>query len=149
MKNKSFDIIPINFRLKCLMDIEAAIQVPDKGFFVRNANSIRLCYSVDKNIKYINLPTRETAADFLTRHGIIHSYAILKDEVKLYGKTIITIAGPKGVPVQMERLLPVMWEEIQLNAAQVQSFAALHELEMKSKTMGLVVNMITNYLKTA
>jgi hypothetical protein len=149
MKNKSFDIIPINFRLKCLMDIEAAIQIPDKGFFVRNENSIRLSYSVDKQIKYINLPTHEAAADFLTKRGIIHGYAIIKDEVKMYCKTLITIEGPKGQPVQMERLLPVKWEEIHLNAAQVQSFAALHELEMKSRTMGLVVNMITDYLKTA
>lgn len=154
MKTKRhFNITPITFKLKCLMDIEAGITIPPKGFFIRNAASMRLCYSISNKIQYIHLTTQEQAANFLRKHGIIDSYAIINDEVKMYGKTLITITGEKGQPIQMERLLPICWEDIHLNAAQVQSFAAIHEYEKAGRTIGRIkgkiINMATNYLKTA
>lgn len=154
MKSKSsVKIISVGFKLKCLTDIEAAISLPAKGFFVRNATSMRLCYNVSSKIKYIHLTTPEMAAKFLRKHGIIDSYAMVDGQVKMYSKSLITIAGHKGQPVQMERLVPVAWNDIHLNAPQVQTFCAVHEFELAGKTMGAVkgkvVSMINNYLKTA
>lgn len=150
MKTKRIINIPsVAYRLKCITDIESKISIPQKGFFVRNATSMRLCYSVGKQIHYIHLTTPEQAAKFLRTHGIIDSYAIAGNEIKMYGKALITIVGDKGQPVQYERMIPIEWNDINLNAAQVHTFAAFHEFEKAGKTMGKVVNMLTDFLKTA
>lgn len=150
MKSKSyFNITPITFKLKCLSDIEGAITLPAKNFFVRNQTSMRICYSIDKKIKYIHLPSPEHVAQFLRKLGFIDSYVITGAEVHMYSKILITIPGQKGQPVQQERLVPIKWEDINLNKSQVSHYCAIHEFESKGKQMGIVVNMVKDSLKIA
>lgn len=132
-------------RLSLIDRIEEAITIPQTGYFVRNENSIRLCYSIEKQIKYINLPTPEAVAKFLKKHGVINSYAIRNNQVVMYTKTSTCISGRCGVIVWQERLVPYRWEDINLNPLQVQTFAAVHEYERAGKMMGL----ITNFLEVA
>lgn len=145
MKSKSLiNILPLNFRLKCIMDIEANISVPKKGFFTKTAQGCRICYSINNQLKYIYIHAGEETAGFLHKFGIIDSYALVNNQVKMYAKTLITITGPKGEPVQMTRFVPVTLDEINLTESQVVTIAAIHEYEQKGKVMGIVVNMLCN-----
>src|SRR4051812_32203074 len=97
------------FRLQCRLDIEATIDVPLKGFFVRNESSARLCYKIGNDFKYINIPTRLDMAFLLKKLGVIHFYCCHGEVVKMFEKVLITITGPKGEPIQQRRLLELKW----------------------------------------
>jgi hypothetical protein len=126
------------------MDIEAGITLPKKGYFIKTTAGFRLCYCINKQFKYIYLHAGEETAAFFHKYGIIDSYAILNNQVKMYIKTFITTAGTKGEPVQMTRFVPVMPDDISITEGQAISIAAMHEYEMKGKVMGIVINMINN-----
>ncbi len=137
------------FHIKCLIEIEAAIQTPDRGFFIKNDDSIRLAYIIDDKLKYIYLTTPEEVAASLKAHNMIDGYIITPAGVKMYTKVLFTVTGPKGEPVQYQRMVEVKWEDIKLNSTQVQSFAAAHEFNLAGKIMGKVVEITKNYLKAA
>lgn len=142
MKSKSLiNILPFNFKLKCIMDIEANISIPRKGFTISD-KGIRLCYCINNQFKYIYIAKGEEAAQFLHRFGIIDSYAIVKDEVKMYQKSLITITGAKGEPIQQVRFIYLPWDDINISDAAIQGIAAIHEYEAKGKVMGIVIDMI-------
>lgn len=133
-------------KLSLIDRIEEAITIPRTGYFVKNETSIRLCYSIEKAIKYINLPSPEAVAKFLKKHGVINSYAIKNDQVIMYTKSTTCISGKGGVIVWQERLVPYRWEDIDLNPLQVQTFAAVHEFELANNTMGKIFK---NFLQVA
>lgn len=119
-----------SFKVQCRRYIERFLDVPATGFFVRNETSIRLCYLKEGQFEYINLATVLEAAIFFRKHGIIDFYSCKGDEVKMFEKKLITVVGDKGQPVQHERLVQVRWQDIELNASQVQTLAAAHEMEI-------------------
>lgn len=120
------------FKLQCRLDIEATIDVPLKGFFIRNERSARLCYRMGKELKYINIATPMDMAELLKKQGMIHFYCINGEVIKMFEKVLITITGAKGEPIQQRRLVELKWEEISLSPSQVQTIAADHELKNNS-----------------
>jgi hypothetical protein len=68
---------------------------------------------------------------------MIETYAVTGTEVHMYEKALVTVAGHRGAPVQQVRLLPVKWESVKLNAAQVQGIAAKHEWNESGKVIQL------------
>ena len=138
-----------HWKIRSLIEIESTINIPPKGFFVKNESSIRLCYNSSNQIKYIYLPTVLDAAKFLNKYGFIDSYAHVNEELKMYRKTLITIIGDNDQPVQLEKMIPYTWNDISLNEAQVQTVAAIIEFEKAGKTMGKIVSMATSFLKIA
>lgn len=129
-------------KLSLIQKIEEEITTPKTGFFVKNHSSIRLCYAIEKALKYINLPSPEAAAKFLKKHGVIHSWAIVNNELKMFTKGQTVIAGKKGELIWQERLVPFKWEDIQFNASQVQNFCAVHEYELAGGKMGIFKNFL-------
>ena len=131
-------------KLSLIHAIEASILLPAKGFFVKNETSIRMCYSVDKKMKYIYLPTPIDVAKFFLRHGKIHSYTIAADKVTvtMYGQTLLTITGDRGEPVQYERLVSTTWDDLDLGSGEVQWFCAYHEFELQNKLIGNVFDFL-------
>ncbi len=138
-----------NFKLRCIVEIEGGITTPLSGFFIRNAESIRLAYETGGHLKYINLATPLEVAKFLKKHGIIHTYSVRENLVSMYEKVLFTVTGKKGEPVQYERMVPVKWEDINLNAGQVQTLAAHYEFDLADGIMGKVISIGKNYRKAA
>ncbi len=129
-------------KLSLIHMIEAGITLLERNFFVKNETSIRICYSVEKKIKYLYLPSVEEVAKFFAKHGLIKSYAIIDGVVKMYTTTLITISGNRGEPVQWEKPVHMRWEDIVMNASQVQWLCAYHEFELQNKVMGKVFDTL-------
>jgi hypothetical protein len=125
-----------SFRIKCRIDIEATIELPPSGFFVKNETSLRLCYRLGLQMKYINLATRHEVAEFLQKMGIIHFYSCLKGQVTMYELILIQIDG-----VQHERLVHYRWSDIELTPGQVITAAAEWELK-HNKTVQSFINQV-------
>lgn len=130
-----------SLKLRCRIDIESTIDTPPTGFFVKNHDSARICYRIGDEFKYINLATPIELAELLKKQGIIHFYSCKGDEVKMFERVLITITGSKGQPIQQPRLVQVKWEDINLSAAQVQTIAAVHELNM-NKVVKSFINQV-------
>lgn len=126
------------FKIKCRHFIENDIELPPKSFFVKNETSIRLCYNYQTQIKYIHLATRMEVARFWKKHGLIKIYAVKGDEVKMFIKKFVTICGPRGEPVQKESLVSLEWDDIELTPGQVQTLAAVHEMENNKDLMKFI-----------
>ena len=131
-----------SFKLKCLLQIEANIELPVNGWFKKNDSSIRLCYHTGQNIKYIYLSTPAEVADLFKKHHLIHSYALVNGAVKMYTISMHTIIGAKGEPIIQERLVPYTWEDIHLSQSIVQTIAAVHEFEVANGVMGTVMHKL-------
>ena len=116
------------FRMRCLLQIEASIHIPLKGFFIRNASSIRMHYVIGQKKYYLILASRVEVAIFLKNHHIIQSYDINSDgSVHMFTHQIGLTTGYNGVPIQYIIKVPFKWEEMSFSAAQVQTFAAKAE----------------------
>lgn len=115
-----------NLFLKCLDSLEDSIHT-NPGCFVRRQHSIHITYRVGREIKHISLPTRETSAEFLKRHGIIQQYAFTQTGLKMYESLLITSSDHRGRPVQHQRMVPVEWEDVTLTSTQVKRIAAREE----------------------
>jgi len=138
-----------DFKVRCITEIECSIELPGSCYFVRNQNSMRLCYSLDSQLRYINLASRLEAVELLLKikPEVIDGYTIDADgQLHMYTNTLFTVYNHKGVPVQYTKQTPVKWESINLSPIQVQAIAALHEWEQTGGTMGNVVSMATHYL---
>jgi hypothetical protein len=112
------------FLLQCRIDIEATIDVPPTGFFVQHEMGARLCYKIAGKNRWIRLSTPEKFFAFLLKHGLIDKVI----DGKMFRKSLLTTSGVNGEPVFHEKLFEVKKEDIILNAAQVQSFAAIREM---------------------
>lgn len=130
-------------KIECISQIEAGLTIPDKNYFIKNENSIRLCYFKGRQIKYINLPSPEDVADFLKKHGVIRFYSIKDETVTMYTTILHTIVGDKGQPVQYEKPVPFRWDDIEMTPSQVLHYAAEKEFEEAGGTMGMIVRKIT------
>jgi hypothetical protein len=110
----------------CRLDIEATIDVPPSGFFILHPQGARLCYEKNGRLKYIHLLTPVSLAVVLKKHGIIDCYD--PKTGAMFRKSLLTVVGPKGEPVQNEKLFEVKREDIHLNVSQMQTIAAQHEM---------------------
>lgn len=128
-------------KIDIIEKLEQAMTLP-KNFFVKNETSIRLCYFIGREIKYIYLPTVEDVACFLKKHGVITFYSYQDDKVKMYNKSLLTLTGAKGEPIQYERMVEFRWSDIDFSAANVLHYAACHEMELGGGIMGMVLNKV-------
>lgn len=139
-----------SFKLKCLADIKAGLQLPNKGAFVKNESSGRICYCLSNgSLKYIAIPTVADMAQLLENNGIIDFYVIDAGAVRMYKKHLFTSHGPKGVPVQYEKPIAYTWQQIHLSADDILNIAAQHEYEATGKLMGKVITMGRQYIQKA
>lgn len=113
-----------HFKNKCLLQIEESINVPLHSFFVKNADSIRMHYSIGRSRYYICLASPIEVAIFLKNNDIIHSYEIEEGAVVNMFKHEIGVGSYNNIPIQYLIKIPFTWEDISLTAAQVQTLAA-------------------------
>jgi hypothetical protein len=121
---------------RTLADFEAAIELPEKSFFVKNDNNIRFVYKMFGEKKYWTLPSRLAVAQFLKTQGVIKFYSVMKDSVEMYTKTFVTTSGENGVPEMTEMPVKLKWEDLDFTAYEVVRFVAEHEWE---KVVGKVI----------
>lgn len=129
------------FKIKCRHFIENDIEVPAKSFFIKNETSVRLCYSYRAHIKYIHLSTPLEVAKFLKRHGLIKIYSVKGEEVKMFFEKFETLSGLKKEPVQKISLASLEWKDVALTPGQVQTFAAVHEMENNKDLIRFIKEM--------
>ena len=95
--------------------------------FVRNHNGIRLTYRVGSEglykLKHITLPTRGEAAEFLKDQNIINEVVYLGDEIRMYRNSYVTIPTKSIHFSLVPKLVPVEWDEINLNRDEVHIIA--------------------------
>ena len=117
--------------------IEANIHTGHDAF-VKNQNGIRLTYRVGSEglfkLKHVTLPTRGEAAEFLKEHNIINDVVYVGEEIRLYRNTYLTVPTRSthflmGVP----NLVPVAWEDINLNRDEVHIIACRLECAITIK----------------
>ncbi len=138
------------FEFECIIKIEASINVPLTNFFKLDQESLLIRYTKENEPHCIYLQTQQEAADFLQSVGYIHHWTLQPNgEVAMFTKTIFTVAGPGGQPVQYERLTPKRWQDITLTDSDVQKFVARYEFGKASTIMGKVGLMTKHFLKAA
>jgi hypothetical protein len=146
-------MFPTDFKVRCITEIECSIGVPLTGYFIRNEHTMRLCYTVASQFKYISLASRHEAAETLLtlKPQVIDGYRIDNGEVKMYKNTLFLVAGGNGngAPAQYVRETPVSWQSIELTPVQVQQLAAWHEWELAGRTMGKLVSISKSYFLMA
>lgn len=130
---------------RSIAEFEAAIELPEKAFFVRGESNIRFAYKMHGKLKYINLANRLEVAEFLKNFGIIKSYAVIGERVEMFVKNLITLIGDKGQPVQREMPVKVKWDDLEFSQYEVVRFAAEHEWK---KTVGKLVSGSFEVLKS-
>ena len=119
-----------HFKIKCLIEIEGTIEIPTKGWFVINQNTIRLCCTKGSIIEYIHLVTPLQIAIFLLKHGIICHYAVMGELVTMYQNTIGYSVRKSDWNVSLQsKLLPVTIEDLHLTREAVRTIFAREALE--------------------
>lgn len=118
-----------SFKIQCRHDMERLIDLPSKNYFVKNENSIRLCWNYKSQIRYINLASPHHVAQFLKQHGFIKYFSVKGGEVKMFTKGFDYNYTGKGELEMKEKVVPFSWDEIEFTPGQVLTFAAIHELE--------------------
>lgn len=131
---------------RCKEDIRKNIRLPHSSWLVVNDGNVRLCYIVldQKKARYITLPTRVEAAKFLAQKGIIDDYVIKGESVKFFIKTMCTVVGSKGEPLQSVRMFEIQWSQLKLHITQsdVVRFAVDQEYEEKGKIAGILTDKL-------
>jgi hypothetical protein len=128
---------------RSIREFEAIIDLPDTSYFVKNESSIRFCYIMHGRYEYINLATPLEIAQFLKKHGMIKSYAVIGQRVEMYKASLITTVGPKGQPVLHESITKVDVAALSFTRSEVVHFAAVNEWNKTMKQMAPVVRMFT------
>ena len=105
--------------------------------FVKNQNAIRLTYRVGSEglfkLKHVTLPTRGEAAEFLKEHNIINDVVYVGEEIRLYRNTYLTVPTRSIHFSMVPKLVPVAWEDINLNRDEVHIIACRLEWAITKK----------------
>lgn len=147
-----------HFKIKCLIEIEGTIEIPPRGWFVINQNTIRLCCTKGSIIEYIHLVTPLQIAVFLLKHCIISHYAVMGEAVTMYQNTIGYAVRKSDWNVTLQnKLVPVTIADLRLSREAVRTIFAREALEKAAQVMGLpldftvrqIASSVTNFLNAA
>jgi acetylglutamate synthase len=136
--------IQTQFKSKCVRDLEDVIIVSKA---VKTDNEIvidyKLCSDGIKENKLV-LKRDKSTAEFLKRHGVVHSWRPQDGLIKMFSKNIIATFSNKQV-VMEERETSYMWEDIDVSNISALTLAAFNEYD-KTPFADKVYSMFYYYL---
>ena len=125
-------------KLMCERGYKKRITVPTENYFQLTNDGALFTYFIDHKMKFITFDTREELAEFMVEQGMIESFTGTGKNLKMYEKTIHSVAGKGGVPVLWTRTSLLEWEKVKFYPSDVIHFASQHEFELQGSMMGLV-----------
>lgn len=139
-----------HFKIKCLIEIEGTIEIPPRGWFVINQNTIRLCCTKGSIIEYIHLVTPLQIAIFLLKHGIICHYAVVGERVIMYQNIIGYSVRKSDWNVSLKnKLVPVSIQGLNLTREAVRTIFAKEALDKAAGVMGLPIDFAINKIASS
>jgi hypothetical protein len=136
--------IQTQFKSKCVRDLEDAIVVTKA---VKTYTQIVINYKLCKDgVKENRLVIKrdKSGAEFLKRHGVVHTWRPQDGLIKMFSKNIIATFTNKNV-VMEERETSYMWEDIDVSKISALTLAAFNEYD-KTPFADKVHSMFYYYL---
>lgn len=121
----------------CLPAIKAKITLPKEPVKITE-DKILFTYYTEGKMRFFEVQRGEEAGELMLENGFIDSYEGTGKFFTMFQKSMITVTGKGGQPVQMVKHTKLDWFKIKFFESDIIHIAARHQYELTSKLMGLI-----------